>query len=61
VIVRIPGIGVYVVDIHEGKSESQVVAVHCVKAYGRMEACTSVLYMGQNPGLLLACLLDIFP
>ena len=44
VTVRVAGIGVYVVIIHEGKSEGTIVPVHCVKAYGRVEACACLLY-----------------
>jgi hypothetical protein len=44
VTVRVAGIGVYVVDVHEGKSEGTIVPLHCVKAYGRKEACACLLY-----------------
>ena len=42
--VRVAGIGVYLVDIHEAKSEGTIIPVQCVKAYGGVEACACLLY-----------------
>jgi len=32
VAVHVAGIGIYIVDVHEGKIEGTIVPVHCVKA-----------------------------
>ena len=42
--VHVAGIGVCVVDVHEGKSEGTIVPVHCVTACGKVEACACLLY-----------------
>ena len=44
VTVRVAGIGVYVVDIREGKSEGTIVPVHSMKAYVRVEKRAFLLH-----------------